>query len=94
VGGSIALRVPKADYAFDTLVRVAHRMGHFFSISVVGDAQDWVLSWDAPEALGEDSVKRVRNEIYDQILRDRIHGETKPIRDLIFAAAFSNLEIK
>lgn len=90
----VELRVPKADYEFDTLVRMAHRMGHFVSISVVGDENDWVLSWDAPTDVARESIERVRNEIYDEILRDRIHNETKPIRDLIFAAAFSNLEIK
>jgi His-Xaa-Ser system protein HxsD len=90
----VELRIPKADYEFDTLVRMAHRMGHSFSIAIVGDAHDWVLTWDVPDALAGESVKRVRNEIYDQILRDRVHAETKPIRDLIFAAAFSNLEIK
>lgn len=92
--GLVELRVPKADYEFDTLIRMAHRMGHFFSISVAGDEHDWVLTWETPEEFAQESMKRVRNEIYDQILRDRIHNETQPIRDLIFAAAFSNIEIK
>ncbi len=88
------LRLPKADYDFESLVRMAHRVGHFFSIAVIGEGHEWVLRWDIAEDLSEESVKRVRNEIYDQVLRDRIHADTKPIRDLIFAAAFSNLELK
>lgn len=90
----VELRLPKSNYTFETLVRVAHRMGHSFSISITDANHEWVLEWEAPDALAEDSVKRIRNEIYDQILRDRVQLETKPIRDLIFAAAFSNLEIR
>ena len=90
----VELRLPKADYNFDTLVRMAHRMGHFFSIAVVGQGDEWVLSWDTPDALAIESMNRIRNEIYDQVIRERVHSETKPIRDLIFAAAFSNIELK
>ena len=88
------LRLSRSEYDFDTLVRMAHRLGPFFSIEIDADGNDLVLTWEISEDLADDSIDRVRNEIYDQIIREKIHEDTKPIRDLIFAAAFSNLEIK
>jgi His-Xaa-Ser system protein HxsD len=88
------LRLPKATYQFDTLVRVAHRLGRIFSIDIKPDGDDWLLTWKASPELTEESIERIRNEVYEQIIRDKIHDETKPIRDLIFAAAFSNIELE
>ena len=88
------ISLPKSEYEFDSLVRMAHRMGHFFSIEVKSHKNDWLLDWEVPEEFSDESVKRIRNEVYEQIIRDKISEETKPIRDLIFAAAFSNIEIK
>jgi His-Xaa-Ser system protein HxsD len=87
------LRLPKATYQFDTLVRVAHRLGRVFSIEIKPDDSDWLLTWQVSPELAIGSIERIRNEVYEQIIRDKIHAETKPIRDLIFAAAFSNLEL-
>ena len=69
-------------------------MGHFFSIEITSREDDWILNWEVPDEFSDESVKRIRNEVYEQIIRDKISDETKPIRDLIFAAAFSNIEIK
>ena len=88
------LSYPKSDYDFETLVRMAHRMGHFFSIEIKSNGDDWLLAWDVSDELANDSIERVRNEVYEQIIRDKISKETKPIRDLLFAAAFSNIKIK
>ena len=88
------LRLPKQDYRFETLAEMAHRLGHFFSISIESEDQFWRLTWKESGESAQESEDRVRNEIYEQIIRDRVYSETKPIRDLIFAAAFSSLEIK
>jgi His-Xaa-Ser system protein HxsD len=88
------IRLSKADYEFDTLIKMAHRMGHFFSIDITSDDGEWLLSWKVPDKLADESVERIRNEIYEQVIRDKISDDTKPIRDLIFAAAFSNIKIK
>ena len=88
------ISLPKSEYEFDSLVKMAHRMGHFFSIEIKSHENDWLLDWEVPEEFSDESVKRIRNEVYEQIIRDKISAETKPIRDLIFAAAFSNIEIK
>ncbi len=88
------LSYPKSDYDFETLVRMAHRMGHFFSIEIKSTGDNWVLAWDVPRQLADESIDRVRNEVYEQIIRDKVSNETKPIRDLLFAAAFSNIKIK
>ena len=88
------LNLPKSEYQFDSLVKMAHRMGHFFSIEITSHENDWILNWEVPEEFSDESIKRIRNEVYEQIIRDKISAETKPIRDLIFAAAFSNIEIK
>ena len=88
------LSLPKNVYQFDSLVKMAHRMGHFFSIEITSREDDWILNWEVPDEFSDESVKRIRNEVYEQIIRDKISDETKPIRDLIFAAAFSNIEIK
>ena len=88
------IRYSKSDYDFETLVRMAHRMGHFFSIEIESDGDHWLLTWDVPDNLAKDSIIRIRNEVYEQIIRDKVSKETKPIRDLLFAAAFSNIKIK
>ena len=88
------LRLSKSEYEFDTLIRMAHRLCHFFSIEVSTENDSWVLSWDVPDELAKPSIDRVRNEVYEQVIRDKVTTETKPIRDLIFAAAFSNIKIK
>ena len=88
------ISLSKSEYEFDSLVRMAHRMGHFFSIEIKSDGSGWLLEWEVPEELSDESIERIRNEVYEQIIRDKISAETKPIRDLIFAAAFSSIEIK
>lgn len=87
------LSLSKSNYEFDTLVRVAHRLGRLFSIDIRSENDNWLLNWDVSSDLADESIKRVRNEVYEQIIRDKIHGETQPIRDLIFAAAFSNIKL-
>ena len=87
------ISLSKNEYEFDSLVKMAHRMGHFFSIEISANEDTWLLEWEVSEEFADESIKRVRNEIYEQIIRDKISAETKPIRDLIFAAAFSNIEI-
>lgn len=88
------LRLSKSEFEFDTLVRVAHRLGRFGSIEIQSDNDEWCLVWDTDEKEEQESVSRVRNEVYDQVIRDRLHEETKPIKDLIFAAAFSNIKLE
>ena len=88
------LSYPKSDYDFETLVRMAHRLGHFFSIEIKSNGDEWLLAWDVSEELANESIERVRNEVYEQIIRDKVSKETKPIRDLMFAAAFSNIKLK
>ena len=88
------LSYPKSDYDFETLVRMAHRLGHFFSIEIKSNGDEWLLAWDVSDELANESIERVRNEVYEQIIRDKVSKETKPIRDLMFAAAFSNIKIK
>ena len=87
------LNLSKSDYEFDSLVKMAHRMGHFFSIEINSNENYWLLNWEVSEEFADESVRRIRNEVYEQIIRDKISADTKPIRDLIFAAAFSNIEI-
>ena len=69
-------------------------MGHFFSIEITSNSDEWLLAWDVSDELANDSIERVRNEVYEQVIRDKVSKETKPIRDLLFAAAFSNIKIK
>ena len=88
------ISLSKSEYEFDSLIKMAHRMGHFFSIEIKSHEDNWLLDWEVPKELADESIKRIRNEVYEQIIRDKISAETKPIRDLIFAAAFSNIEIK
>jgi His-Xaa-Ser system protein HxsD len=88
------ISLSKSEYEFESLIRMAHRMGHFFSIEVKSHGENWILEWEVTEELAEESIERIRNEVYEQIIREKVSAETKPIRDLIFAAAFSNIEIK
>ncbi len=88
------LDLSKSEYEFDSLVKMAHRMGPFFSIEIKSNENSWLLDWEVEAEFADESIQRIRNEVYEQIIRDKISTETKPIRDLIFAAAFSNIEIK
>lgn len=45
---------------------------------------------NAPDADIEHVLGDFRNEVLDQVLRERIRGETKEVRNLILALAFSN----
>jgi len=80
-----------ATVGLDALQRAAYAVAHLMSvdIAVSGDRYVCRLFPRDPAADADELAHRVRSEVIDQTLRLRIAAETGPLRNLIFALAFS-----
>jgi His-Xaa-Ser system protein HxsD len=75
----------------DALQRAAYAVADLMTVDIRASGTDYVCTLFPRRAgLDEDVLKhRIRAEVIDQALRLRIARETEPIRNLIFALAFS-----
>ncbi|MGD0242985.1 MAG: hypothetical protein ABSB59_22100 [Streptosporangiaceae bacterium] len=75
----------------DALQRAAYAVADLMTVDIRAAAEDYVCTlFPIRAGLDSDELKhRIRAEIIDQGLRLRIARETEPIRNLIFALAFS-----
>src|SRR5262245_21197863 len=80
-----------ANYSADAFQRAAYRFSDRLDCTVSSDESSHRCQirlrdpgLDADEALSE-----FRSEVTDQVLRERIRGETEQVRTLILARAFS-----
>lgn len=85
-----------ACYTADAVERAAYRFSDRLSSEVSADAASItcvlrVSGGDAVQA--EQVLADFRNEVLDQTLRARIRDETREVRNLILALAFSNTEL-
>jgi His-Xaa-Ser system protein HxsD len=79
-----------AAHSLDAVQRAAYRLSDCFSseISNSGDAINVTLH--IPDDSDVDGVlANFRNEVLDQVLRERIRSETEDVRKLVLAMAFS-----
>jgi His-Xaa-Ser system protein HxsD len=78
-----------AAVSVDAVQRAAYRLSDRLSLDLkIGDGIRCTLHLgDAAEA--DELVADFRNEVLDQVLRERIRQETEPARNLILALAFS-----
>jgi His-Xaa-Ser system protein HxsD len=80
----------------DAVQRAIYRFSDRLSCDLERDGDAWRcrLHVDTSEAPVADSiVGDFRNEVVDQVLRERIRSETKDVRNLILALAFSQTEL-
>jgi His-Xaa-Ser system protein HxsD len=87
----IALDFDQATVELDALQRSAYAVAGEMTVDIRVSGTEYVCTLfpRAQDASGEDLKHRFRAEVNDQILRIRIAKETEPLRNLIFALAFS-----
>lgn len=82
-----------ASHSIDAIQRAAYRFSDRLSHELVAHDQVWrctlIVASDNPiEA--DAVVADFRNEVLDQVLRERIRRETEEVRNVVLAHAFSN----
>jgi His-Xaa-Ser system protein HxsD len=75
----------------DVLQRAAYAVADLMTVDIRASGEDYICTlFPHRPGLDEDMLKhRIRAEVIDQALRRRIAKETEPIRNLVFALAFS-----
>jgi len=77
--------------SIDAVQRAAYRLSDRISCDIAaGEGSIEVTVHPAePDADVEALIGELRNEVLDQVLRERIRGETADVRNLVLAVAFS-----
>jgi His-Xaa-Ser system protein HxsD len=92
-GGSareITLIFDQATVDLDALQRSAYAVAAAMTVDIRVSGTDYVCTLFPRRPGADDEPKhRFRAEVNDQILRARIAKETEPLRNLVFALAFS-----
>jgi His-Xaa-Ser system protein HxsD len=85
------LSFDRAGYSIDSIQRAAYRFSDRVACEIsVGDRSIEVRATVLEEATDADAVAAgFRNEVLDQVLRERIRTETTDVRNLVLALAFS-----
>ena len=81
-------------YSIDAIQRAAYRFSDRLSVDIHSEAGGYRcllhLEGEPTEGDADVVVADFRVEVLDQVLRERIRGETEQVRNLILAFAFSN----
>ena len=87
----ITLVFDQATVGLDALQRGAYAVAAEMTVDIRARGADYVCTLfpRGPGAGSDDLRHRFRAEVNDQILRVRIARETEPLRNLVFALAFS-----
>lgn len=87
----VEIRFHRSTTDLYALQRAAYALADLMTIDIRASDTDYVCTlFPRGGGLDEDVLKhRIRTEVIDQGLRLRIAKETEPIRNLIFALAFS-----
>jgi His-Xaa-Ser system protein HxsD len=88
---ALDLSFDKSTTELDALQRAAYAVDDLMTVDIRSSDTDYVCML-FPRGAGSDADTlrhRMRTEVIDQTLRLRIARETEPIRNLIFALAFS-----
>jgi His-Xaa-Ser system protein HxsD len=81
----------RATTELDALQRAAYATADLMTVTITASDDNYVCEL-FPRSPGADLAglaHRMRSEVIDQVLRLRIAKETEPLRNLIFALAFS-----
>ena len=87
----VAVTFDRATIQLDALQRAAYAVATLMTVDIRASDDEYVCTL-FPRYPGLDPyalVHRIRSEVIDQTLRLRIAQETEPLRNLIFALAFS-----
>lgn len=81
----------RAGYSLDAVQRAAYRLSDSLSVEIVqaNGSIDATLHIPPGDSDPDLIVANFRNEVLDQVLRERIREETADVRNLILAVAFS-----
>jgi His-Xaa-Ser system protein HxsD len=87
----IALAFDRATVDLDALQRSAYAVAAEMTVDIRVSGADYccTLFPRRQDATGDEMKHRFRAEVNDQVLRARIARETEPLRNLVFALAFS-----
>jgi His-Xaa-Ser system protein HxsD len=87
----ITLAFDQATVELDALQRSAYAVAAEMTVDIRVSGTDYVCTLFPREQYAADGElkHRFRSEVNDQILRVRIAKETEPLRNLVFALAFS-----
>lgn len=87
----ITLAFDQATVDLDALQRSVYAVAAEMTVDIRVCGADYVCTLFSrrPETTDEELKHRFRMEVNDQILRVRIAKETEPLRNLVFALAFS-----
>lgn len=87
----IILSFDRATVELDALQRAAYAVAAEMTVDIRASGADYVCTlFPRKRDITDDEIKhRFRIEVNDQILRVRIGKETEPLRNLVFALAFS-----
>lgn len=80
----------------DAIQRAAYRLSDRLSVDLITEDQEFrcVVHLVCDEEAEADAVLgELRNEILDQVLRQRIRDETEAARNLVLALAFSRTDL-
>jgi His-Xaa-Ser system protein HxsD len=90
-GEEIVLVFDQRTADIDALQRTAYAVAADMTVDIRASSTDYVCTLfpRKPDSTGDDLKHRFRLEVNDQILRARIAKETGPLRNLVFALAFS-----
>ena len=81
--------VDAESHSADAIQRAAYNFADRFSLELTRDGTNYCCRLHFQDEVDEEAVDAFRNEIVDQVLRDRIRGETEGVRNLVFSLAFS-----
>jgi His-Xaa-Ser system protein HxsD len=88
--GEITLIFDQATVDLDALQRSAYAVAADMTVDIRLSGMDYMCTLFGRHPGTDDQLKhRFRAEVNDQILRTRIAKETEPLRNLVFALAFS-----
>jgi His-Xaa-Ser system protein HxsD len=87
----ISVTFDSATTELDALQRAAYVMAALATADIRASGNEYVCTLypQDPSTDSDALVHRIRSEVIDQTLRIRIARETEPLRNLIFALAFS-----
>ena len=83
----------KAEHSADAIQRAAYKFTDRFAIELIDEGANLRCQLhpaEEAEGIDENTVSAFRSEVLDQVLRERIRGETEAVRNLVLSLAFSN----
>lgn len=87
------LEFDPAAVTIDAIQRAAYRMSDRLSVDVQSGPSIFVRIHCTDSMSTEEIATEFRNEVLDQVLRERIRDETAGVRNVILAMAFSNTDV-